>query len=225
MANMKKIAVIGGTGAQGMPVPLLRADDIVSVLTRSPETSDAKHLAALPNVNLLQGAQDNQQELHNAFRGVYGAWINIDGAYEIARSERVQHYVWASIEYAMEAASFDEENCHCDHMECKGRVGKFILAQGSFMWANPALSRVKLPMVALCDIGVYNLWIFDNPAESAGIDLQVMTDNVSFGGIARTLTKTTGEVTVHRILPFEAYAPLAEPYPGASVNWVLGLCP
>lgn len=152
------------------------------VLTRSVESSRAKVLAALPNVTLLQGAQDNQQDLHKLFRGVYGAWVNTDGftlgekdelfygfrAYEIARSEHVQHYVWANIEYAMDAANFNEKY-HCGHMESKGRVGKFILAQGqedmkstlfstgpymdmlmdgmfvpikqpdgSFMWANPA---------------------------------------------------------------------------------------
>jgi NmrA-like family len=152
------------------------------VLTRNLKSSRAKQLAALPNVALLQGAQDNQQDLHNVFRGTYGAWVNTDGftlgekdelfygfrAYEIARSERVQHYVWANIEYAMDAANFDE-TYHCGHMESKGRVGKFTLAQGqggmkstlfstgpymdmlmdgmfvpieqqdgSFMWANPA---------------------------------------------------------------------------------------
>ncbi|BCR87869.1 uncharacterized protein ACHE_40433S [Aspergillus chevalieri] len=269
MANLKKIAVIGGTGAQGMPVVKALAESgkyRLIVLTRSVESSRAKVLAALPNVTLLQGAQDNQQDLHRLFRGVYGAWVNTDGftlgekdelfygfrAYEIARSERVQHYVWANIEYAMDAANFDEKH-HCGHMESKGRVGKFILAQGqedmkstlfstgpymdmlmdgmfvpikqpdgSFMWANPAPSDVRIPLIALCDIGVYNLWIFDNPSESAGIDLQVVTDNVSFGEIARIFTEVTGRDAVHKTIPFETYAHLAEPYPGASVNWVLG---
>jgi hypothetical protein len=133
-------------------------------------------------VTLLQGTQDNQEDLHNLLNGVYGAWVNADGftlvekdelfygfrAYEIARSERVQHYVWANIEYALSIADFNEEY-HCGHMDSKGRVGKFILAQGqesmkstlfstgpymdmlmgglfvpkeqpdgSFVWANPA---------------------------------------------------------------------------------------
>ncbi|RKL09107.1 hypothetical protein BFJ70_g16723, partial [Fusarium oxysporum] len=105
------------------------------VLTRNVNSSRAKQLAALPNVTLLQGTQDNQEDLHEVFRGVYGAWVNTDGftlgekdelfygfrAYEIARSERVQHYVWANIEYAMEAANFDEKY-HCGHMESKGEL-------------------------------------------------------------------------------------------------------
>lgn len=83
-------------------------------------------------------------------------------------------------------------------------------------------SDTKMPLIALCDVGVYNLWIFDNPSESAGIDLQVVTDNVSFGEIVRVFTEVTGIAAVHKTMPFEAYAPHAEPYPGASVNWVLG---
>jgi hypothetical protein len=217
-------------------------------------------------VTLLQGAQDNQRDLHSLFRGVHGAWVNTDGftlgekdelfygfrAYEIARSERVQHYVWANIEYALGVANFDEKY-HCGHMDSKGRVGKFILAlgqggmkstlfstgpymdmlmdgmfvpveqpDGSFMWINPAPSDVKLPLIALCDVGAYNLWIFDNPSESAGMDLQVMTDNVSFREIAEVFTEVTGKRAVHKSIPFEEYASIAEPYPGAYVNWALG---
>jgi hypothetical protein len=83
-------------------------------------------------VTLVQGAQDNQQDLHNLFRGVYGAWVNLDGftlgeknelfygfrAYEIARAERVQHYVFAQIEYGLGNADFDE-SYHAGHMDAK----------------------------------------------------------------------------------------------------------
>lgn len=85
-----------------------------------------------------------------------------------------------------------------------------------------AASDTKIPLIALSDIGVYNLWIFDNPSESAGIDLSVVTEFVSFAEIARTFTEVTGKPAAHKKLPFEEYAPLAEPYPGASVNWSLG---
>ncbi|SPN99711.1 related to nitrogen metabolic regulation protein nmr [Cephalotrichum gorgonifer] len=268
MADLKEILVIGGTGAQGIPVVKALAESgryRVRVLTRSTESSRAKQLAALPNVALIQGTQDNQQDLHRAFRGVYGAWVNTDGftlgekdelfygirAYEIARSEGVQHYVWANIEYALEIASFDEKY-HCGHMDGKGRVGKFILAlgqegmkstvfstgpymdmlidglfvpaeqpDGSFVWANSAKDG-KVPLIALDDVGIYNLWIFDNPSESAGLDLSVMTDEVSFDDIARTFTDITGKQGLHKSIPFEAYADIAEPYPGAAVNWALG---
>jgi hypothetical protein len=89
-------------------------------------------------------------------------------AYEIARHERVQHYVYAATEYAVKDAKWDEKY-HWGHNDAKGRVADFILAQdqkgmtssilrtgpymnmlydgmfvpqahtdGSFVWANPA---------------------------------------------------------------------------------------
>ncbi|KAM0598551.1 hypothetical protein ACHAPH_003994 [Verticillium nonalfalfae] len=234
MAELKEILVIGGTGAQGAPV--------------------------------VKGAQNNQEDLHRAFKGVYGAWVNTDGftlgekdelfygfrAYEIARGEGVQHYVWANIEYVLGIVDYDEAY-HCGHMDGKGRIGKFILAQGqdgmksslfstgpymdmlldgmfvpseqpdgSFLWANPSLDDVKLPLIALDDVGVYNLWLFDNPDEAAGLDLSVVTDNVSFPEIAKTFTEVTGKQGVFKSTPFEHYAKVAEPYPGAYVNWSLG---
>ena len=91
---------------------------------------------SLPNVTLVQGSQDDQKDLHNAFRGVYGAWVNLDGftlgemkelffgfrAYEIARHEGVRHYVWANCDYALRIANWDEEY-HWGHNDAKGRIG------------------------------------------------------------------------------------------------------
>lgn len=92
---------------------------------------------------------------------------------------------------------------------------------GSFVWANPAsmssdtanrfnskfcnltyfrIGDGKIPLIALKDVGVYNLWIFDNPHESAGLDLEVATDQVSMIDIANTFTKVTGTKGVHKKL-------------------------
>jgi hypothetical protein len=154
----------------------------VRVLTRNTESERAKNIAKLPNVTLVQGSQDNQKDLHKAFKGVWGAWVNTDGftigeknelfygirAYEIARHEDVQHYVYASTDYAVKDANWNERY-HWGHNDAKGRVGEFIIAQGqkgmtssllitgpymnmlydgmfvpqqqddgSFVWANPA---------------------------------------------------------------------------------------
>lgn len=77
-------------------------------------------------------------------------------------------------------------------------------------------------MIALKDIGVYIIWIFKNQSESAGLDLQVVTDTVSFCEVARTFTEVTGKTAIHKTLSWDEYAEVAEPYPGASVNWTLG---
>ncbi|APA16062.1 hypothetical protein sscle_16g108320 [Sclerotinia sclerotiorum 1980 UF-70] len=268
MAALKEILVIGGTGAQGIPVVKALAQSgryTVRILTRDTNSPRAKELIALGNVTLIQGHQDNQKDLHRAFRGVYGAWVNTDGftlgekdelfygfrAYEIARGEGVQHYVWANIEYGLKLAKWNEDY-HCGHMTSKGRIGEFILAQGqegmktslfttgpymdmllggllvpieesdgTFVWKNPSKDG-KIPFIALQDVGVYNLWIFDNPSESAGFDLSVVTDTVSFAEVAKIFTKVTGKKGVHEYLTHEDYRKFAEPYPNAYVNWSLG---
>jgi len=115
----------------------------VRVLTRNPESARAKDLVALGNVNLIQGQQDNAEDLRKAFNGVYGAWVNLDGftlgekneifygirAYEIARAAGLKHYIWASTEYTLKNGNWNEDY-HCGHMSAKGRVGEFILSQG-----------------------------------------------------------------------------------------------
>lgn len=77
----------------------------------------------------------------------------------------------------------------------------------------------KIPLIALQDVGIYSLWLFDNLSESAGLNLEVATDEVSFADIARIFTEVTGKKAIHRYTPFEEYAPGAEPFPGAYVNF------
>lgn len=165
MSELKLILVIGGTGAQGLPVVKGQCTTVpcsfccktkiihaalsqskrygVRVLTRDSKSPRAQQLAELPNVTLVEGRQDSQEDLHRSFHGVYGAWVNTDGftlgeknelfygirAYEIARNEGVKHYVWASADYALKRAKWDEEY-HWGHNDAKGRVGDFILGQG-----------------------------------------------------------------------------------------------
>ncbi|KAF4218943.1 hypothetical protein CNMCM8980_008272 [Aspergillus fumigatiaffinis] len=265
---MKEILVIGGTGAQGLPVVKALSSSkrfTVKVLTRDANSSRAQKIAKLPNVTLIEGKQDNQKDLHKAFHGVYGAWVNTDGftlgeknelfygcrAYEIARHEGVQHYVYASTDFALKRANWNERY-HWGHNDAKGRVADYILAQGqegmkssilttgpymemlfdgmfvpseqadgSMLWANPAESG-KIPLIALDDVGPYSLWLFDNPQESAGMDLKVATDEVSFTDIAAVFTDVTGKKGVHKHLPLAEWLPIAEPFPDAPANFAAG---
>ncbi|KAJ6786272.1 hypothetical protein PWT90_00812 [Aphanocladium album] len=268
MTALPLILVIGGTGAQGRPVVKALSQSNryrVRVLSRNVESARAKALLELPNVELIQGHQDNQQDLHAAFTGVYGAWVNLDGftigeksegfygvrAYEIARHHHVKHYIWANTDYALRKSNWDEAY-HWGHNDAKGRVGDLILSHGqkdmkttllttgpymdmlfdgmlapqqqddgSFHWINPA-GQGKIPLIALDDVGAYSIWIFDNPTQSAGMDLEVATDQVSMEDIITTFTKVTGIMAKHQYLPFDEYAPLAEPYPNAWSNWAAG---
>ncbi|KAJ3835791.1 putative NmrA-like family domain-containing protein 1 [Lentinula raphanica] len=260
----KEILVLGGTGAQGMMVvkALSRSKRYhARVLTRDPNSTWAQNLASLPNVTLMKGRQDSQEDLHRAFEGVYGAWVNIDGfslgekdelfygirAYEIARHHHVQHYIWASLPYTLRNGNWDEK--YHTHADSKARIRDLILAQGqegmkssilttvpymemlldgvfvprerpdgTFVWMNPATTG-KFALISLEDVGYYSLWLFDNISESAGLDLTVVTDYVSFEDIARTFTKVTGKKGEHQTVTLEEYLPMAEPYPDAPVNW------
>src|ERR1700747_635142 len=77
-----KIFVIGGTGAQGIPViRALVADKKYSVrfLSRDSASRRAMDLLALDNVSILEGSFADEAILREGFRGCDGAFINIDG--------------------------------------------------------------------------------------------------------------------------------------------------
>ncbi|KAH8698439.1 hypothetical protein BGW36DRAFT_339526 [Talaromyces proteolyticus] len=267
-SNRPEILVIGGTGAQGIPVVEALGKSgryTVRLFTRDPKSTRARTLAMLPNVKIHQGNVTSQEDLHAAFRGVYGAWVNTDGftlgeknelfyairAYEIALHEGVKHYVWANSDYALRKAGWNERY-HWGHNDAKGRVGDFILAQGqqrikstlfttgpymemlfdgmfkpeeredgTIVWANPA-GNGKIPLIALDDVGSYVLWIFDNVERSAGVDLEVTTDQVSFQDILEVFIRVTGKKAVHITLSMEEYMDKVEPYPNAPANFIGG---
>jgi hypothetical protein len=77
-------------------------------------------------------------------------------------------------------------------------------------------------LIALDDVGPYSLWLFDNPQESAGMDLKVATDEVSFTDIAAVFTDVTGKKGVHKHLPLAEWLPIAEPFPDAPANFAAG---
>jgi hypothetical protein len=79
----------------------------------------------------------------------------------------------------------------------------------------------KIPLIALDDVGVYSLLILDHPSHSAGLNLEVATEQASSAEIAATFTKVTGKKGVHKRVDLEDYLHKAEPYPGAYANWAV----
>lgn len=80
--KVSNIFIIGGTGAQGIPViKALVADRRYScrVLTRDTQSARAKQLLALGNVELLEGTFANEDVLREGYRGCDGAFVNLDG--------------------------------------------------------------------------------------------------------------------------------------------------
>jgi hypothetical protein len=140
-----KIFVIGGTGAQGIPIiRALVADKKYSVrfLSRDPASRRATDLLALDNVSILEGTFADEAILREGFRGCDGAFINIDGfntgekteiywairSYEIAIEEGVKFFVYGNLDYGLKKSGYDSR-FRTGHYDGKGRVGEWILFQ------------------------------------------------------------------------------------------------
>ncbi|KAF8861073.1 NAD(P)-binding protein [Acephala macrosclerotiorum] len=143
--HVSKIFIIGGTGAQGIPIiQALVADKkyTVKVLTRDTTSKRALSLLALGNVELTPGSFADETVLRSGFRGCDGAFVNIDGfntgekteiywairAYEIAIEMGVKFFVYGNLDYALMKGGFDPK-FRIGHYDGKGRVGEWILFQ------------------------------------------------------------------------------------------------
>src|SRR6267154_4846717 len=139
------IFVIGGTGAQGLPVIRgLVADKRYSakVLTRDTTSWRAKSLLALDNVSVLEGSFADEAILREGFRGCDGAFINIDGfntgektetywairSYEIAIEEGITFFVYGNLDYTLKKSGYDSR-FRTGHYDGKGRIAEWILSQ------------------------------------------------------------------------------------------------
>lgn len=143
--QVSKIFVIGGTGAQGIPV----IEGLVTdkkyqcrVLTRDVTSSRSRSLAALGNVELVEGSFADENNLRNGFRGCDGAFVNIDGfntgekteiywairTYEIALEEGVRFFVYGNLDYLLKKAGYNSK-FRSGHYDGKGRIGEWILFQ------------------------------------------------------------------------------------------------
>ena len=139
------IFVIGGTGAQGIPiVSALVADKkyAVRVLSRDSTSPRARALLELDNVSFLEGSFADEAILREGFRGCDGAFINIDGfnagektetywairSYEIAIEEGIKFFVYGNLDYVLKKSGYDSR-FRTGHYDGKGRIGEWILFQ------------------------------------------------------------------------------------------------
>jgi uncharacterized protein YbjT (DUF2867 family) len=81
--TVSTILVIGGTGAQGMPVVRGFVFDgryAVKVLARDTQSPRAQKLASIsPKVEILEGLFTSEVDLINGLQGSQGSFLNIDG--------------------------------------------------------------------------------------------------------------------------------------------------
>ncbi|KAI3321450.1 NAD(P)-binding protein [Xylariaceae sp. AK1471] len=157
MTSPRLIAVIGGTGAQGIPIvrDLVKSGKYTArVLTRDTSSARFKELQSYGPVEGVVGTFASEESLRATFRGAWGAFVNIDGfnsgekteifwtirgnttlfprgaktAWELAIEEGVKFYVHGNIDYGYKKSGFRRE-FHCGHYDAKGRIAEWILAQ------------------------------------------------------------------------------------------------
>ncbi|OQV05007.1 hypothetical protein CLAIMM_09811 [Cladophialophora immunda] len=139
------ILIVGGTGAQGIPVvKAMVADQKYSarVITRDATSSEAHELSQLPGVTIQQGNSYYEPDLRKAFEGVDYVFANTNGfaigekeeiywgirLYELAREFKVKHFIYAGLEYASKLGGFDPKY-RTGHLDGKGKVVDYIAAQ------------------------------------------------------------------------------------------------
>ncbi|RFU75303.1 hypothetical protein TARUN_6940 [Trichoderma arundinaceum] len=141
----KTILIIGGTGAQGLPVVKALASDSkynVRVITRSSSSDEAQELAKIDGVTIHEGNAYDEITLRHALKGANGIFVNTNGLaigekaeiywgirlYELSREFGLEHFVYAGLEYASKLGNF-QPKYRCSFLDAKGKVVDYISAQ------------------------------------------------------------------------------------------------
>jgi len=78
------------------------------------------------------------------------------------------------------------------------------LPNGVFAFAAP-VDKGHVCMIALDDLSFYVDWIFSNPEKSAGMDLAVATEDVTWDNLVKTFMEVTGRKAVNANISAEEY--------------------
>ncbi|OQD81632.1 hypothetical protein PENANT_c026G11844 [Penicillium antarcticum] len=249
----QSILVIGGSGAQGMPVVRWLSQQpqysAIRVLTRDSTSENSQYLATISKVSLYVGQTDNEEDLKGAFAGIDLAHVNLNSfalgiknelywgirIYEIAVQAGVKHFIWSSLDRFMADTNYDDET-RVGHYYGKAYVEQWlsaipqrrdstrwsILTTGPYIEMLSELLRPRqrddgmyifevplgnglVPFVHLEDLGHYVHWIFSNPDQSAGLNVKVAMEHVSYEYLAATFTKVTGRPAIYRNISFDEF--------------------
>ncbi|CRK41412.1 NmrA-like family domain-containing protein 1 like [Verticillium longisporum] len=141
------VFVVGGTGAQGIPVIRGLVKDgayRVRALTRDLNSARAKQLLALGNVELQEGSFASETDLRAGLGGAQAAFVNIDGfnsgektemfwamrSYELALEAGLGFFVYGNLDYVYKKSGYDAR-FRTGHYDGKGRIGEWIRLQNA----------------------------------------------------------------------------------------------
>jgi nucleoside-diphosphate-sugar epimerase len=93
------VFIIGGTGAQGIPIVESLIQDnafTVRILTRNRTSRRAKHLASLgPGISFLEGTFANEDTFRSGFTSATIAFVNVDG-FNTGEKSEIYWGTWSS---------------------------------------------------------------------------------------------------------------------------------
>lgn len=78
------------------------------------------------------------------------------------------------------------------------------LVEGIFTFKLP-LAEGAMPYIHLDDLGLYALWIFTNPEQSRGLNLEIGTVHASGNDIAAAFTATTGQPARYEAVELQGF--------------------
>lgn len=75
---------------------------------------------------------------------------------------------------------------------------------GSYLWALP-LGQGHVPLIGLSDFAYFTRYIFDNPSEVSGVDLEVASEMATWSDVVQTFERVTGKKGVYRDITLDQY--------------------
>ncbi|KAK8000086.1 hypothetical protein PG990_012686 [Apiospora arundinis] len=225
------IAIVGGTGAQGIPIvrELARSGSYtLRILTRDATSRRFQELRSCdPDIEAVEGTFASEADLRALFRGAWGAFVNIDGfnsgemaemfwtarAYELAAEARVQMLVYGGLDYYLKKGGYDSA-FRVGHGDAKGRMADWILAQTTGDNGNRDSDSDSNGMkAAVFTTGPYidmalsaaTIMAPRHPDRAHGLNLEVAIDHITYDEMARAFTSVTGRPARFIDVGFDEY--------------------
>lgn len=235
-ASDRVILVCGATGRQGGAVArhLLRQGFGVRALTRSPDSTAARALAAL-GAAIVEGNLDDRPSLDRALDGARGAF-SVQNFYETgyereirqgrtiadaARDAGVTHFIYSSVGGA-------ERETGIPHFESKWRIEEHVrsldmpstvLRPVFFMdnWLRfrealaggqlpqPLSRETSLQQIAVDDIGGIAALAFSRPDAWIGRAVELAGDELTMTGMAETFSRVLDRTVSYVQVPWGAF--------------------
>jgi len=164
------------------------------VLTRGPESENAKLLSKFPNVTLVTGSPDNDADLKRALAGIDYAFVNLNSwalgikneifwgirIFEIAVQSGVKHYIWSSLDNNYFHPTGYDDSLRVGHYYGKGHVAQWMMAvpQSPMRWTvictSPYVEQLwDLQMPRKTESGEYE---FRSPVGAGAVPFTALDD-------------------------------------------------